>query len=156
MDPKCLKMLPSLKHSKYVDELLDLFLVQAHCSEAKRIYKIVSVRYKLIDSCSVIDKQAYIEIMELFFKRNQKHREHWNTIMSAAGKSPKSQSGSSPASMSALSTPSGKPFGNENDPAKIFKDTVKTIPSLQGTDELIDEVVYISAKREGRENVSHP
>ncbi|KAJ3242293.1 hypothetical protein HDU81_005045 [Chytriomyces hyalinus] len=159
---KAMKTLPSLKNCKYVDELMDLFLVQGRCSEPKTIrkyiLKIVQVRYKLMDACSLLDRQAVIEIWEVFFKRNTKHHvsilmcmrpKFWNSIMSDSKKS------SSPTPT--ISSPS-QPQVLENDQARLFKQTVQAIPSLQDqeTDEMVDELCTIfwttslESEREGK------
>ncbi|KAJ3265956.1 hypothetical protein HDU77_003046 [Chytriomyces hyalinus] len=150
---KAMKTLPSLKNCKYVDELMDLFLVQGRCSEPKTIrkyiLKIVQVRYKLMDACSLVDRQAVIEIWEVFFKRNTKHHKFWNSIMSDSKKS------SSPTPT--VTSPS-QPQVLENDQARLFKQTVQTIPSLQDqeTDEMVDELCAIfwttslESEREGK------
>ncbi|KAJ3405719.1 hypothetical protein HDU80_000887 [Chytriomyces hyalinus] len=138
---KAMKMLPSLRTCKYVDELLDLFLVQGRCCEPKTIrkyiVKIVQTRYKLMDACSLLDRQAVIEIWEVFSKRNAKHHEYWNSIMNS----------SNPSELSPVSVASspGQPSGLENEQARLFKQSVKAIPSLQDqeTDNIVDELCAI-------------
>ncbi|KAJ3230641.1 hypothetical protein HDU81_004330 [Chytriomyces hyalinus] len=138
---RAMKMLPSLRNCKYVDELFDLFLVQGRCSEPKTIrkyiVKIVQTRYKLMDACSLLDRQAVIEVWEVFSKRNAKHHEYWNSIMNAPNTSELSPT-------SVVSSP-GQSTGLENEQARLFKQSVKAIPSLQDqeTDNIVDELCAI-------------
>ncbi|KAI9349660.1 hypothetical protein BDR26DRAFT_852564, partial [Obelidium mucronatum] len=75
-----LKDIPSLKDSKLVDELLDLFLLQAECTNTTEIRKylvrILKLRNRVLAKCTLEDRVRAIEVFELCKVLNRSHVMH--------------------------------------------------------------------------------
>ncbi|KAJ3266841.1 hypothetical protein HDU77_009301 [Chytriomyces hyalinus] len=145
---KQLVLLPSLADSKHVDEMLGLFVTQSHFTDKKTIknmYKrIIAAKYKMLDSCSLLDKQKVIEIIEQFKNKNRKHLSHLrlNAIHERRN--------------SAVHLTAGI---NTEVAAQLvpFRDSVTSIPSLKGAKQLVDELCsqftsHLTCSREERED----
>ncbi|KAI9349596.1 hypothetical protein BDR26DRAFT_852428 [Obelidium mucronatum] len=72
--------IPSIRNSKYIDELFNVFNAASSCVDVDRIRKyrirLLRARGKLLDSCAVLDRQKVIEIFVMFIERNKRHTEH--------------------------------------------------------------------------------
>ncbi|KAI8837155.1 hypothetical protein BJ741DRAFT_708120 [Chytriomyces cf. hyalinus JEL632] len=81
-----LKALPSLKNSKYVDDVLQSFVTAANFTDPKMVKKhlmrIVVTKNKLLDACSLMDRQTVIEVIESFKAMNRLHISHMYMLSS--------------------------------------------------------------------------
>ncbi|KAJ3242291.1 DNA-binding transcription factor yap1 [Chytriomyces hyalinus] len=81
-----LKALPSLKNSKYVDDVLQSFVTAANFTDPKMVKKhlmrVVVTKNKLLDACSLMDRQTVIEVIEAFKAMNRLHISHMYMLSS--------------------------------------------------------------------------
>ncbi|ORY41546.1 hypothetical protein BCR33DRAFT_335054 [Rhizoclosmatium globosum] len=72
-----LKSLESLQGCREVDEMLDLFLIQAQCSDQNQIrryfIKILKLRSKIFARCTPQDYEKVMEIIEICKVNNRAH-----------------------------------------------------------------------------------
>ncbi|KAI9349555.1 hypothetical protein BDR26DRAFT_852345 [Obelidium mucronatum] len=80
-----MKAIPSLKDSfALVDDMLLLFSKQSLDTDSSRIHRcqliISALSQKLVNSCSIVDRQRVVEIFALFMAVNEKHLNHMYKI----------------------------------------------------------------------------
>ncbi|KAJ3089416.1 hypothetical protein HK100_007754, partial [Physocladia obscura] len=111
-----LRNLPSLKNSKYIDQIFDIFVAQSNASDKPTIRKLL---------LKAINVQ---EIFGIFYERNKQHAQHRDKIINEIL--------SKPRRLSKV----------DNLPAEIshklnrFKETALAIPSLKGSSCIFDEL----------------
>ncbi|KAJ3284199.1 hypothetical protein HDU79_008413 [Rhizoclosmatium sp. JEL0117] len=96
-----LKSLESLQGCREVDEMLDLFLIQAQCSDQNQIrryfIKILKLRSKIFARCTPQDYEKVMEIIEICKVNNRAHVKH---LYETTGLCDESSMNSPPASSS--------------------------------------------------------
>ncbi|KAJ3196219.1 hypothetical protein HDU82_001851, partial [Entophlyctis luteolus] len=151
-----LKSFPSLKSCRYVDDLFDLFVVQSNCTDKlliqKYALKSMNLRGKILDACSVIDRQKVIEVIVIFLERNRQHVLFRNSMFedtqpqkSGSSASPTSTSAYAPAVATASLHPTAAIASLPPD-ARRYHDSLTSIGSLKANPAarvLIDELIEL-------------
>ncbi|KAI8839681.1 hypothetical protein BJ741DRAFT_598391 [Chytriomyces cf. hyalinus JEL632] len=133
-----LKSLSSLRNCKAVDRLLDLFVSQASHSSPKSIsimaIRIIAYFHKVVDATHVSERQKTLEFLTEFQEINKVHVEHLFNLNSNS---------SDPALMSFMGAPPkliGPEGVQETPQLRAFRNLAMSIPSLTGSQDLIDEL----------------
>ncbi|KAI9349658.1 hypothetical protein BDR26DRAFT_633934 [Obelidium mucronatum] len=143
-----LKQLVSLRDCKWVDIYLNSFLKQADCTdnqEIKRhVMKILYARYKILDSCTVIDRFKALEIIETEKKGNRRHLDFMFARAREASEAKRKEKSSSPSLFSPLPLSShekleaqgpllssSSSYVDDVFSHRGFKEATRQIPSLQ-------------------------
>ncbi|KAJ3230639.1 hypothetical protein HDU81_004328, partial [Chytriomyces hyalinus] len=133
-----LKSLSSLRSCKAVDRLLDLFVSQASHSSPKSIsimaIRIIAYFHKVIDATHVSERQKTLEVLTEFQEINKVHVEHLFNLNSNS---------TDPELMSFMGAPPrliGPEGVQETPQLRAFRNLAMSIPSLTGSQDLIDEL----------------
>ncbi|KAJ3021038.1 UNVERIFIED_CONTAM: hypothetical protein HDU68_009850 [Siphonaria sp. JEL0065] len=129
-----LKTVPGI--SQNVDEILDVILQLS--TEKKRetiqslMVRFITLKHKLLDSCTLLDRRTVIEVMEKFKTQNHMHLSYFYKSL---------------RSTSTTATPEKqekRPFTDRHKQIlrqfAPFKEAIKTIPSLAGSQDLIQQL----------------
>ncbi|KAI9349554.1 hypothetical protein BDR26DRAFT_852344 [Obelidium mucronatum] len=147
-----LKSLPSLKESKYVDLLMDLFLLQCEATDkkwmVKSMLKMMNLRHKLLDSCNVMDRQKVLELLVIFSERNKNHMMHRNSMIHEGFTRFSSGAAAHKASQEAAAAGSSSSSASDNvrvkkEPSALQKkldEQLLKIPSLRNAGALIRQL----------------
>ncbi|KAJ3128348.1 hypothetical protein HK100_009220 [Physocladia obscura] len=123
------KSLSSLKSSKIVDRIFDLFVRQSRATDTRiaRVLLLKSIRehMRLTDRCTVLDRVNFLEITANFQVKNSQHLMHFRN-MCAPPDMPKSKID--------VDTFQSMPH------VGLFREALRAIPSLAGSFNVIDHL----------------
>ncbi|KAJ3032141.1 UNVERIFIED_CONTAM: DNA helicase rad5 [Siphonaria sp. JEL0065] len=147
-----LKSIPSLSGCKHVDEIFDLFTLQSNSIDKDLIkmcgLKSMALRGKILDACSVVDRQKVIELIVIFLERNRNHVLYRNSLFE---ESAKSEPAPIPLSLD--------PHREIPEESKRFRAALVSIPSLSTpeasilVDELCISIWSDNVKGKGKEKL---
>ncbi|KAJ3066546.1 hypothetical protein HDU99_003820, partial [Rhizoclosmatium hyalinum] len=141
-----LKSIPSLANCRHVDELFDAFILQSNSRDKELIkkygLKTMGLRGKILDACSVMDRQKVIELIVIFLERNKNHVLYRNSMFEEAAKSSNGASSSSTANGGSASNNTMKVDIPQE--SKRFRNALVSIPSLSTMEAsaLVDELCH--------------
>ncbi|KAI8837160.1 hypothetical protein BJ741DRAFT_166031 [Chytriomyces cf. hyalinus JEL632] len=128
-----LRNIPSLFHFKKSDQILELYMEQADCFDQESMRQLMAqtreLESEMTNACTTADKQKVLELLEEFKNRNKNHLSHL------------SPTSTEDTLTHSLFTP---PKKEEDWPVR---DAIVSIPSLCGSDSLVDELCLQFSKR---------
>ncbi|KAJ3346777.1 hypothetical protein HDU83_002675 [Entophlyctis luteolus] len=128
-----LRSLSSLKTSSTVDDFMELIVTLSKCC-AKRVLKRLIIRFaalkhKLLDTCSLIEKQRFLELTENFKTEIKKHMDFFYAELRTS-------------SVTQNRKPLSELQAQVLEQLQQFKDMTKAIPSFKDAGSLVDDLCF--------------
>ncbi|KAJ3242717.1 hypothetical protein HDU78_001207 [Chytriomyces hyalinus] len=146
-----LRNIPSLLHFKKSDRILDLYMEQADCFDQDSMRQLMAetreLESEMTNACTTADKQKVLDLLDEFKNRNKNHLSHLSptstedTLTDSFFTSPKKEEDWVVDRVRWPKTTTINPT------LQPVRDAIVSIPSLSGSDSLVDELCLQFSKR---------
>ncbi|KAJ3206581.1 hypothetical protein HDU82_004425 [Entophlyctis luteolus] len=128
-----LKSLSSLENSSVVDDFMELIMILSKCSTKRSLKRLIirfaALKHKLLDTCSLIEKQAFLELTENFKTEIKKHMDFFYSQLRTT-------------SVAQNRKPLSELQAKVLEQLQQFKDMAKAIPSFKDAESLVDDLCF--------------
>ncbi|KAJ3242288.1 hypothetical protein HDU81_005040 [Chytriomyces hyalinus] len=146
-----LRNIPSLLHFKKSDQILDLYMEQADCFDQETMRQLMAqtreLESEMTNACTTADKQRVLDVLDEFKSRNKNHFSHLSptltddTLTDSSFTLPKKEDDWVVDRVRWPKTTTINPT------LQPVRDAIVSIPSLCGSDNLVDELCLQFSKR---------